>query len=64
MFDGYYTCYFFVGGAAINLDKRNDCRRLFLALLGGFCICGRGNGRLLANFCYVWTALGPGAAVY
>lgn len=64
MFDGYYIRYFFVGGVVINLDKRIDCRRLFLVLLGGFCICGRGNGRFLVNFRYVRIVLGFGVVVY
>ncbi|SPW42369.1 PTS system beta-glucoside-specific transporter subunit IIABC [Escherichia coli] len=40
MSDGYHTRHLSAGGAAINLDKRTDCRRLSLALSGGSCICG------------------------
>ncbi|STI79022.1 PTS system beta-glucoside-specific transporter subunit IIABC [Escherichia coli] len=34
MSDGYHTRHLSAGGAAINLDKRTDCRRLSLALSG------------------------------
>lgn len=49
---------FLLVGPLSTLDKRTDCRRLSLALSGGSCICGRGNGRLLANLRHVRTALG------